>query len=245
VSGGCSKAASAAELAALTAELGEAANDARSRVGEVDGVATVHGGIPSIVARAGWAWREAARDEPLFAGTYARPKPVLLSKLMSRIGPLGIYSPFTGEANFNADAPLFSLPYTLCHEMAHQRGFAREDEANYLAFRVAVHTGDPEFAYPALRIAALYALEALAEVDEASAIQIYQRRSRGLRRDDRAWRDWSEQRESGVASAMNEAASAVHDTYLGSQGAADGARSYGRMLDLLLAERRARGTVLP
>ena len=80
------------------------------------------------------------QHDPLLAGLcrggYARPKPIHFSRLMTRLGLSGIYMPFTGEANFNAAQPDFDLPYVIAHEKAHQCGFAREDEANFMAFIV-------------------------------------------------------------------------------------------------------------
>ncbi len=59
----------------------------------------------------------------------------------------GVYSPFTGEPNYNAIQPDFDLPYVVAHEMAHQRGFAREDEANFIAFMVCTKAAHPYARY--------------------------------------------------------------------------------------------------
>jgi hypothetical protein len=45
---------------------------------------------------------------------------------------------------------------------------------------------------------------------------------------------------SKAVQAVREVSSAVNDTYLKAQGQTQGVRSYGRMVDLLLAERRAK-----
>ena len=66
---------------------------------------------------------------------------------MSRLGLSGFYMPFTGEPNFNDAQPDFDLPYVIAHEKAHQRGFAREDEANFIAFLVCVNSTDPYLRY--------------------------------------------------------------------------------------------------
>jgi hypothetical protein len=57
-----------------------------------------------------------------------------------------------------------------------------------------------------------------------------------VRRDVEALRAWSDR----YQGAARRVARRVNDTYLKSQGHADGVRSYGRVVDLLLAERRAR-----
>lgn len=66
----------------------------------------------------------------------SRLKPVMLSELMSYTHITGVYSYFTGEANLNVAFPDYTLPFTAAHELAHQRGIAREDEANFVAFLV-------------------------------------------------------------------------------------------------------------
>ena len=80
-------------------------------------------------------------------GGRAAPKPVFFSGLMSRFGISGIYSPFTGEPNYNAIQPDCSLPFAVAHEMAHQRGFARESEANFVAFLVCIRASHPYVRY--------------------------------------------------------------------------------------------------
>ena len=68
-------------------------------------------------------------DRPL----YSPPKPVLASELMSCANIGGMFFPFTMESNINVDNPFFVVPWTMTHELAHQCGFMREDEANFIA----------------------------------------------------------------------------------------------------------------
>ncbi len=73
---------------------------------------------------------------------YSRVKPVMMSELMSYTHITGVYSFFTGEANINIAFPDYTIPYTAAHELAHQRGIAREDEANFVAFLVCSASDD-------------------------------------------------------------------------------------------------------
>jgi hypothetical protein len=77
-------------------------------------------------------------------------KPVLLSVPMSYTHTTGIYTFFTGEANINVDFPDYTIPYTSAHELAHQRGISRENEANFIAFLSACGLENPksEFLIP-------------------------------------------------------------------------------------------------
>lgn len=93
---------------------------------------------------------EAYGAEPLLRGAFdagVPPKPVYFSGLMSRFGVAGVYSPFTGEPNYNTLQPDCDLPFAVAHEMAHQRGYAREDEANFIAFLVCTKSSNPYVRY--------------------------------------------------------------------------------------------------
>ncbi len=76
-----------------------------------------------------------------------RVKPILFSTVMSDAGITGIYSFFTGEANVNVEYPHYTLPFTAAHEMAHQRGISRENEANFVAFLVCISSDDEYVRY--------------------------------------------------------------------------------------------------
>ncbi|WP_316817378.1 DUF3810 domain-containing protein [Pedobacter nyackensis] len=82
---------------------------------------------------------------------YTRPavKSVLNSWVVTKIGIEGYYSPLSGEANVNMRLPRTSLPFVTCHEIAHQLGVAREDEANLVGYLVASNSSDPFFQYSA------------------------------------------------------------------------------------------------
>lgn len=112
--------------------------------------------------------KSAYESEPLLrelaAGGAAPPKPVYFSSIMSRFGISGIYSPFTGEPNYNAAQVDCDLPFTIAHEMAHQRGFARESEANFVAFLVCIKASHPYVRYSGF----LNALRVLGVLQRAS-----------------------------------------------------------------------------
>ena len=77
----------------------------------------------------------------------SRVKPVMLSEPWTYTHISGVYTYFTGEANINTNFPDYTIPYTAAHEMAHQRGIAREDEANFIAFLVCISSDDPYIRY--------------------------------------------------------------------------------------------------
>ena len=59
-------------------------------------------------------------------------------------GFLGYYNPFTGEAQVNITAPHFVIPFTACHEMAHQLGYGSESEASFIGYLITKYNNKPE-----------------------------------------------------------------------------------------------------
>jgi hypothetical protein len=228
---------SLAEVRSLTAELVTATNRARETTPEgPDGVARLAGDFADAARRAQDAYARAGVRWPFLAGTYAPAKAILASNLISYTGLGGIYIPFTAEPNVNVDGPAFDHPFDICHEMAHQRGVAREDEANFVAYVVCRDYGDPDFRYSVTLTAAAYAANALEEVDNDAAVGLWANLGLGTRRDLAARRAWTERH----TSPLKDVGSEVNHAYLKSNGVADGVASYSRVVQLLVAERRAR-----
>lgn len=227
------------ELAAVCERLVAEANQAREALDEDDGgVARLADGLGGALRRAPLGYREAAREQTALGGPNARAKPVLLSTPMSYLGISGIFSPFTGEANVNTTLPEPDVPFASCHELAHAQGFAREDEANYIGYLACTRHPDADFRYSGLLGASVYAMNALHRVDRSAYARLDGRRTPGVRRDLQALVAWAE-RYRGPA---ERASRAVNNAYLKIQGQKEGVRSYGRMVDLLIAERRPRAT---
>ncbi|WP_379970105.1 DUF3810 domain-containing protein [Epilithonimonas sp. UC225_85] len=74
-------------------------------------------------------------------------KPSLYNHLMNYTGILGYYNPFTAESQYNPNLPSTQLPFTLAHEMSHQLGFAREQEASFIAYLCSKNSNDQDLKY--------------------------------------------------------------------------------------------------
>lgn len=74
-------------------------------------------------------------------------KPSLYNHFMNFTGILGYYNPFTSEAQFNPNLPATQIPFTLAHEMSHQMGYAREQEASFAAYLIAKKSQNPDLVY--------------------------------------------------------------------------------------------------
>jgi hypothetical protein len=102
---------------------------------------------------------------------YRRPsvKPSLLSPLGPYFGFTGYYNPFTAEAQVNTAVPFFVKPFVMAHEMAHQLGYAKENEANFVSYLVLRRSADPELRYSVYFEMHAYALAELLKRDPVQA----------------------------------------------------------------------------
>ena len=164
----------------------------------------------------------------------AAAKPVLFSDFLCRCGIEGFYFGFSGETNLNTKLLPQSLPFAILHEEAHRRGYAREDEANFLAFMAGRQHPEPLFAYSAYFSAYIYAGNALLqkapELYREAQIALPEEVLADLKSVQNFWRSYQ--------GSLQKTADRINDAYLRANGQAEGAASYGRMVDLMLAARR-------
>ena len=166
------------------------------------------------------------------AGFYPDPKGVLVSRIFSVQKLEGVYSPFTLEANYNREMPEVSIPVAICHELSHLRGYMREDEANFIAYLACLRSGEPEFIYSGTILAFIHSANALYR-DGATDdyIRIYsmlcETAQKDMAMDSAFWKQF----DGKVAEVSNK----VNDTYLKVNKQEEGVKSYGRVVDLLLA----------
>lgn len=226
------------ELYGMTKQLAEQANELRTLVPKVDdnGVFDLSMSNYKLAKEANKAMKSLSKEFPVLRGLYAQPKPVILSGLMSYTEITGVFIPFTMEANVNVDIPDFTIPYTMLHEMAHQRGFMREDEANYIAYLTGVSSDNVEIMYSSTMLALISSGNALYGQDTELYFEVRSMYSDEIARDIRAHTDyWSRYEDTVVSTVSNK----INDTYLKANAQTDGVKSYGRMVDLLLAKYKA------
>ena len=168
-----------------------------------------------------------------FLNTFdAATKPIALSSLMTYTHISGIYIPFTGEANVNTNYPDYIVAFSAAHEMAHQRGIAKEDEANFVAFLACLESDDPYLNY----CACMNMLDFIGSAMYQAAPELYEtllNESGGsILGEMHAYYTFFEPyRESMPA----QVADSVNDVYLKAQGQTEGVESYGMVVDLTIA----------
>ena len=161
----------------------------------------------------------------------SRLKPVILSEPWSYTHITGVYTYFTGEANLNVAFPDYCLAYTAAHEMAHQRGIAPEDEANFVAFLVCLESDDPYIRYSGYVNMLEYVMNALYRADNKAYTELYRLIDNTVRREFAAYSDFFSKYRDSVASNVSDK---VNDTYLKLNGT-EGSVSYGLVVDIAVA----------
>ncbi len=159
-------------------------------------------------------------------------KPIILSEPMTYTHISGVYTFFTGESNVNTNFPDYCLPYTAAHELAHQRGIAREDEANFVAFLVCIESGDPYIRYCGYMGVYEYLLSALYSADSTAYYELINKTSRQLVGEIAAYNAFFDKYRDNVVADVS---GTVNDNFLQSQGQSAGSRSYGMVVDLAVA----------
>jgi hypothetical protein len=165
-----------------------------------------------------------------FSGYYSRPKSFLFSRGLSYMSITGIFSPFTFEPHFSSDVIDYVIPFTICHELAHSRGFMREDDANFIAY-LATKDSDINFIRLSAEMNILaYALRAyrrVGDTEEYSRLynSIDERVLEKYRENAEHWRRFD--------TPVARVSTAANDLYLRANAQSDGVQSYGRVIDLV------------
>ena len=225
------------QLAELSSMLIQKANYQREMIKDEDLSKSAEKEYRVYIAAAQSGFVKLSEDIPQLGGIYGPPKPVISSPLMLYTGITGIYMPYTAEANVNISAPMLLFPSTLMHEMAHQRGIAPEDEANYIAYLASREMDDDIFRYSGTMLALIHSMNALNSDDPQLAKEIRTGYSKQVNEDIRYYSAFWKKYEGRA----NDAADRINDTYLKVNNESDGVKSYGRMVDLLLAHYYQKG----
>ena len=189
----------------------------------------------------GSAYQGLGDQYPVYAGGSAAPVKALLlwGEPLLYSGYVGMFFSPTGEAGVPLRCAPADMPFTMCHEAAHRLGIASEEEANFAAFMACTASSDVRFRYAGYYNAFVYCLNALASTDAQRAQQVVQSAlgtdwvdgARLVLDDHTRTRDYYKQ----FRSRFQQVGDSVNNTYLKSFGESSGVRSYGLVVDYLIA----------
>lgn len=182
------------------------------------------------------AYEETAKKYDFISSHKSKVKPVLLSVPMSYAHFTGFYTFFTGEANINVHFPDYTIPFTAAHELAHGRGIARENEANFMAFLVCMESKDNYIRYCGLLNMYEYIMSALYSADTEDGKPLYREVAalpdKRIQGELRAYAEFFEKYRD---SAVSEISGTINDSFLKANGTVEGEKSYGLVVNLAVS----------
>lgn len=172
----------------------------------------------------------------VFAGTTTPVKQLGWTDMYTSMGITGLTMPLTGEAAVNPQIPAVSLPFTVCHEMAHRMCIAPERDANLAAYLASTANSDLTYQYSGYFMAFRFCYNALSSVSTSTASnaasRIYEGVCSEMRGDLEHYRAYFA---TVLDSGASQVATTVNDAYLQASGDKSGVRSYGEVADLLIS----------
>ncbi len=179
------------------------------------------------------AMRKLGQKYDSLNSTYPRIKPVMMSELMCYGHITGMFAFFSMEATYNTNNVPEVIGHTMCHELSHLTGFMREDEANYISFLACRDSGDPYLEYSGWYDMTIHMLNAY---NKDSTYEEYFSAAANIPAS--AWNQMEMQSEfwKKYETHFGEVAEAMNDTYLKMNDQPEGTKSYGRVVDLFMAE---------
>ena len=173
-----------------------------------------------------------------FAATAtASVKPSLYSYLGNYLGFQGYYNPFSGEAQVNTTIPVVLQPFVTLHELAHQVGYAKESEANFVGYLAGKDHPDPLFRYSVYLELFRYAQAELYRLDSTRAIGIARTIPLPIKSDLQAIRRFYLQYQTPVERIIMQG----YDYFLQANDQPQGTRSYHQVVGWVIALVRKEG----
>jgi hypothetical protein len=177
------------------------------------------------------AYQLAKRVYPYLSYANQSVKPSMFSYLGDYLGYLGYYNPFTGEAQVNMTVPIFVLPFTACHEMGHQLGYAKENEANFAGYLSAKSSADAAFRYSVYFELYSYGIRELYGRDSVLAITLNKQKPAQVKKDIIALRAFYARYENPVEPYIRK----LYGQYLKANEQPSGMQSYNEVMAFLVA----------
>jgi hypothetical protein len=158
-------------------------------------------------------------------------KPSLWGWLGNYTGFTGYYNPFTGEAQVNTTVPKFLQPFICCHEVAHQLGYAKEMEANFVGYLAASASHDSLFHYSVYLDLFTYSNRNLFSIDTGAARKYSNALSAAVKTDINEWRNFVRRHSNPFEPAIRWA----YGKYLQSNNQPQGVLAYDEVTSFLIA----------
>ena len=192
-----------------------------------------------LFSRAYECYNKSEQVYPFLHLNYPSLKSSVFGWLGNYLGFTGYYNPFSGEAQVNTTVPRFILPYIACHEIAHQLGYAKEDEAGLTGYLAVTASNDTLFHYSAYLDLFLYANRELFFIDSVAAKQVIKQLIPEVKADIKEWQEFLIRHRSAVEPFIRWA----YGRYLIANQQPKGMRTYNEVIAGLIAFYKKTGRI--
>jgi Protein of unknown function (DUF3810) len=158
-------------------------------------------------------------------------KSSLFSYMGDYLGYTGYYNPFTGEAQVNTTVPVFVQPFTTCHEIGHQLGYAKENEANFAGYLSARSSADASFRYSVYFDLYSYGIRELYFKDSTAATGLNKALPLQVKKDFKELRDFFDRYQNPIEPYIRK----LYGQYLKANEQPTGMQSYSEVMAFLVA----------
>lgn len=100
-----------------------------------------------LIAESVHAMEAMGQQYDRLSGYYVTPKYLKCSEFFSQQYIMGYYFPFSMEANINSVMYITNVAPTVCHELAHTKGFIFENDANMIGYLACIQSDDTFLQY--------------------------------------------------------------------------------------------------
>lgn len=183
------------------------------------------------------AYQRASGEFPFLHYYPPSIKPSLYTYVGHLFGFTGYYNPFTAEAQLKTTVPVFIKPFIVCHEIGHQVGYAKENEANFASFLTGRVSANVEFRYSVYYDMYEYALRDLFRYDRACYLELKNSEHPQVKKDHQAYRDYLAKNRNMVEPVMTN----MYDRYLRLNNQPLGKESYNEVVAWLMAYMKKNG----
>ncbi len=185
------------------------------------------------------AYTNVAKEYPFLHYQPVSIKSSMWGWLGNYTGFTGYYNPFTGEAQLNTTVPKFLHPFIACHEVAHQLGYAKEMEANFVGYLAARSSPDTLFQYSVYLDIFTYANRNLYFIDSAAARSYRKSLDTAVKADIREWFEFNVKHQSPIEPVVRW----IYGKYLESNSQPQGILSYDEVTAFVISYYKKYGRI--
>lgn len=157
-------------------------------------------------------------------------KKSIFSLPLTYMGFSGYLNPWTNEAQVDAMIPAFKFTTTTTHEIAHQLGYAAENEANFIGCLAAIHHESIYFRYCGYTFGLRYCLNEIYRRDETLYEDIVKTLNKGILKNYKEVRKFWEAHENPMEPIFK----LFYSNYLKANQQSKGMKSYSYVVALLV-----------